>query len=166
MTPFDAPGATTAVSTVCQPVCGAPAYANNDAGLVVGSYTDDYLVPHAFLRAQDGHVISFDAPGAGLGHLLDQGTIAYSINDFGVIARQYQDSKNRWHGFIRYPAGSFENVKVPAAGKIAYTGTVVYDINIEAGHRGHLYRPQFQTAWLRAVERGSIREHRSAGRGL
>ena len=82
---FDAPGAGTVNSPACAPFCGTIAYANNDLGVIVGSYTDANIVPHGFLRELDRHIASFDAPGAGLGAGLDQGTYAYSINDRGVI---------------------------------------------------------------------------------
>jgi hypothetical protein len=104
---FDAPGAATVSSPACAPDCGTLPFANNDFGVIVGFYTDKNIVPHGFLRNPDGKIISFDAPGAGLGYGLDQGTVALSINDLGVIAGQYQDSNNTWHGFLRYPDGSF-----------------------------------------------------------
>src|SRR5580658_10183629 len=77
---FDVARAATVSSSMCAPLCGTVAYANNSEGVIVGSYTDNNVVLHAFLRTVDGHVISFDAPGAGLGADLDQG-VAYSIND-------------------------------------------------------------------------------------
>lgn len=92
--PFDAPGAATVSSPLCAPDCGTFALANNAAGAVTGYYTDPNIVPHGFLRAPNGHISSFDAPGAGLGHNLNQGTAAYSINDWGLIAGQFEDSSN------------------------------------------------------------------------
>src|SRR5271156_1221096 len=72
---FDAPGAATSVSTVCGGNCGTFAYANNDHGVVVGSFTDEFVVPHGFVRKRDGRIITFDAPGAGLGSFLNEGTV-------------------------------------------------------------------------------------------
>src|SRR5271157_6404788 len=86
---------------------GTYAYANNDEGEVVGFYTDGNVVPHGFLRTPAGKFVSFDAPGAGLGEGLDQGTVAYSINDLGVIAGQFEDPFNNFHAFLRYPDGKF-----------------------------------------------------------
>jgi hypothetical protein len=100
---FDAPGSATAVSQACAPLCGTVAYANNALGAIVGSYTDANVVPHGFLRSPAGTITSFDAPGAGLGSGLDEGTVAYSINTAGVIAGQYQDPSLAFHGFIRQP---------------------------------------------------------------
>ena len=100
---FNAPGAATVSTPACAPYCGTVAYANNDLGEIVGSYTDTNIVPHGFLRLPNGQIISFDAPGAGLGHGLDQGTYAYAINDLSEIAGVLQDPGNAWHGFVRYP---------------------------------------------------------------
>ena len=103
---FDAPGAATTVSSACGSYCGTFAYANNDEGTVVGTFTDEYVVPHGFLRSSDGQFVIFDAPGAGLGQGLDEGTVPYTINDYGVVAGQYQDRNLRFHAFIRYPDGT------------------------------------------------------------
>ena len=92
----------------------------------MGFYTDTNVVAHGFLRTPDGKVTSFEAPGAGLGHGLDQGTVAYSINDLGVIAGQYQDSNYVFHGFVRYPDGSFTKFDAPGAG----TGAGPLDLGV------------------------------------
>ncbi len=126
---FDAPGATTVSSTVCAPYCGTVAYANNDAGAIVGFYTDKNVVPHGFLRYPNGFVSSFDAPGAGLGHGLNEGTAAYAINRRFAIAGQYEDSKLVYHGFVRHPDGTFTTFSDPLAGTAANLGTLAWDIN-------------------------------------
>lgn len=127
---FDAPGAAKTSSPACAPYCGTVAYDNNDFGDIVGFYTDANIIPHGFLRAPNGHITSFDAPGAGLGHGLNQGTAAYAINDFGVIAGQFQDSSYVYHGFVRYWDGSFITFDEPDAGTGANQGTLAYDINL------------------------------------
>jgi hypothetical protein len=43
---------------------------------------------------------------AGLGAGLDQRTFAYAINDVGVIAGQFDDDYNVYHGFLRRGDGS------------------------------------------------------------
>ena len=58
LTEFDVPGANLA------PGLGTQALANNDFGEVVGFYTDMNVVPHGFIRAFDGKITTFDAPGA------------------------------------------------------------------------------------------------------
>src|SRR5271166_5270133 len=133
---FDAPGAGTVSLPSCAPACGTLAYANNDLGVIVGFYTDKYIVPHGFLRTPDGNVISFDAPGAGLGHGLDEGTVAFSINDLGVIAGQYEDSSYVYHGFVRYPGGSFATFDAPGAGTGANQGTLAFNVNLEGATAG------------------------------
>jgi hypothetical protein len=126
---FDAPGAGTVNSPTCAPFCGTVAYANNDLGLIVGSYTDANIVPHGFLREPNGHITSFDAPGAGLGAGLDQGTVAFAISDRGVIVGQYQDSNFVFHGFVRHPDSLFNTFDAPNAGTGANQGTLAWDIN-------------------------------------
>ena len=126
---FDAPSAGTVNSPACAPYCGTVAYANNDLGMIVGFYTDANIVPHGFLREPNGHITSFDAPGAGLGVGLNQGTGAYATTDQGVIVGQYQDSNNVYHGFVRYANGSFTTFEAPNAGTGASQGTLAWDIN-------------------------------------
>jgi hypothetical protein len=126
---FDAPDAGTVSSPACAPDCGTLAYAVNDSGVIVGWYTDTNIVPHGFLRTPDGQITSFDAPGAGLGHGLDQGTVATSINDRGAITGQFQDSSYVFHGFVRYPDGAFTTFDAPGAGTGAFQGTLAESIS-------------------------------------
>jgi probable HAF family extracellular repeat protein len=126
---FNAPDAGTVSSPACAPDCGTLAYAVNDRGVIVGWYTDTNIVPHGFLRTSDGQFTSFDAPGAGLGHGLDQGTVATSINDRGAITGQFQDSSYVFHGFVRYPDGAFTTFDAPGAGTGAFQGTLGESIN-------------------------------------
>jgi len=127
---FDAPGAATVSSPVCAPFCGTVAYDNNDLGAIVGFYTDSEIVPHGFLRTPDGNFVSFDAPGAGLGAGLNEGTVAYAINDLGVIAGQFQDSSYVYHGFVRHWDGHFTTFDAPGAGTGAGQCTWAWDINV------------------------------------
>ena len=115
---------------------GTYAYANNDEGAVVGFYTDGNVVPHGFLRTPAGKFVSFDAPGAGLGEGLDQGTVAYSINDLGVIAGQFEDPFNNFHAFLRYPDGKFVVFDAPGAGSGTNQGTLAYNVNLEGAAAG------------------------------
>jgi hypothetical protein len=125
---FDAPGAVAVSSPICFP-CGTVAFHVNDRGETVGWFTDTNIVPHGFLRTPDGHITSFDAPGAGLGSGLNQGTVAYSVNDGGVIAGQFQDASYVFHGFVRYPDGAFATFDAPGAGTEADQGTFGEGIN-------------------------------------
>jgi hypothetical protein len=133
---FDAPGAATEVSPACGTTCGTQALANNDEGVIVGSYTDKDVVAHGFLRTPDGKIIPFDAPGAGLEPQMDDGTFPFSINDFGVIAGAVQDSGNLFHGSVRFPDGSFTTFDLKAAGTGAFQGTEALDINLEGTTAG------------------------------
>jgi len=127
---FDPPGTATESSPICAPYCGTFAYANNAEGVIVGSYTDTNVVPHGFLRSPNGEFTSFDAPGAGLGANLDEGTVAYSINDQGLITGQFEDSNFLYHGFVRYPDGHFVTFEAPGVGSTG-VGTFGFSINLE-----------------------------------
>jgi hypothetical protein len=89
-----------------------------------------------------GQFISFDAPGAGLGHGLNQGTAAIAINNLGEIAGQFQDSSYVYHGFVRYPNGSFTTFDEPDAGTQAnpsqyfFPGTIAWNINLRGTTAG------------------------------
>jgi hypothetical protein len=143
---FDAPGAGTVFSSMaaCQPSsCGTEALANNAEGAIVGYYTDASAVFHGFLRDPNGHIVPFDAPFAGMGSGLGQGTVAYSISDLGVIAGLVQDSSYVYHGFVRYPDGSFKTFDARGAGTASSTacapfcGTFALDINLEGTTAGY-----------------------------
>ena len=86
---FDAPGAAAYVSNICGSGCGTFAMANSDRGVVVGYFTDEYVVPHAFIRTPGGEFIVFNAPGAGLGSNLNEGTVAITVNDADEVAGRY-----------------------------------------------------------------------------
>ena len=139
---FDPPLVTTEVSAACGSGCGTQALANNDFGVVVGYYTDAKVVEHGFFRTPFGQIVSFDAPQAGLGKNDDDGTVAYSINDFGVIVGAVQDSSNVQHGFIRYVDGSFRNFDVKDAGTAMdpecapSCGTYAFSVNLQGGIAG------------------------------
>jgi len=133
LTEFDGPDASP------EPGLGTQAFANNDLGEAVGYYTDTNLVPHGFIRAADGKITSFDAPGAGLGFGLEQGTVAYSVNDFGVIAGQYEDPNDVFHGFIRFPNGAYETFDAPGAGTGENQGTIAFNINLQGATAGIYY---------------------------
>ena len=128
---FDPPGASTAAAQICMPYyCGTFSYANNDLGVIVGTYMDSNIVSHGFLRLPNGHFISFNAPGAGLGAGLFQGTVASAINNLGAVAGYVQDPNNVYHAFIRHPGGSFTSFDAPGAGSGANQGTLALKINL------------------------------------
>ena len=149
---FDAPGAAKKSTKACAPDCGTFAYTINDLGVIVGYYTDPHVVPHGFLRTPDGHFTSFNAPGDGEGAGLNQGTVAIAINNVGVIAGQFEDSKDIYHGFIREPDGKLTPFDAPGAGTAANQGTIASSINLEGAALG-IYVDQSNT------QHGFLRSH-------
>jgi hypothetical protein len=91
----------------------------NDAAAVAGSYLDTAGNYHGFLRARDGDITTFDAPGAGAY------TGAIGINNKGTIAGNFTDSNGINHGFIRSAAGYFVTVDPPGS-----IDTTVLAINV------------------------------------
>ena len=90
----------------------------NPKGEVAGFYTDANNVNHGFLRAPDGKVTSFDAPGAGTGS--GQGTVLWSNNPAGAITGDYVDANNLAHGYERIPNGKTMEFDVPGASRGTY----------------------------------------------
>jgi hypothetical protein len=70
----------------------------NTSGVVTGNYYDAQQVGHSWVRAADGNIIYFDAPGAGKN--ANQGTFAGANNDSEEITGDYVDSNGVNHGFI------------------------------------------------------------------
>jgi hypothetical protein len=119
---IDAPGA----GTTPRSGQGTVAYSINVEGIIAGQYQDATNVFHCFVRSPDGHIITFDAPGAGNGP--NQGSLAVDINLEGEIAGFTIDKNNVFHAFIRSPWGTFTSVDAPKASKIPNSppqGTVV-----------------------------------------
>jgi len=69
--------------------------------VIVGQYVEANNVNHGFVRATDGKITTFDAPGAGTG--AGQGTQAMTNNWEGAISGFYIDANNVYHGFLRMP---------------------------------------------------------------
>ena len=101
ITTFDAPGAGTSSGLVPGTVGGSI----NDAGNIAGMYSDASNVFHGFVRAANGTITSFDAPGVGAGMGLLQGTLGVSINAAGNVTGAYTDASAVGHGFVLIPAG-------------------------------------------------------------
>ena len=80
ITTFDAPGAGTGVN---QGTNMASYEGLNPAGVLVGWYTDVNYVNHGYVRAPDGMITTFDAPGAGTA--ANQDTFAYGVTPAGAI---------------------------------------------------------------------------------
>lgn len=71
------------------------------AGMLTGAFNDGFSVNHGFLRAKDGTLTTFDAPGAGTG--FSQGTAPMGITPNGVIMGLYRDANSASHGFLFAP---------------------------------------------------------------
>jgi len=79
-------------------------------------------------KAQNGHIIKFDVPGAGTG--AGQGTTPYYINNAGVITGWYVDASGVNHGFLRAPDGTITApIDAPLAGNESGVGTNLYSVN-------------------------------------
>ena len=81
----------------------------------------------ALCAIQTARLLSSIPPGAGKGN--GQGTIAWSINDAGVISGQYQDTSGVYHGFVRAADGKIRTYDVPGAGTGSSQGTQPSVIN-------------------------------------
>jgi hypothetical protein len=80
---------------------GTVAEGNNAEGAIMGQYVDVNNAAHGFLRAIDGKITRFNAPGAGTG--AGQGTYPMTNNREGAISGFYVDANNVYHGFLRNP---------------------------------------------------------------
>jgi predicted membrane protein len=84
-------------------------------------------VHHGFVRATNGTITTFDAPGAGTGTY--EGTEPIGINTAGDIAGFYIDSSGVHHGFVRVTNGTITSFDAPGAGTGAGQGTIGFSIN-------------------------------------
>ncbi len=118
---FNVPGAITASTCKSYELfndCGTLGFAINPWGTIVGPYLDSNAVITAFIRTAGGKYRSFQAPGAGLGMYLEQGTVPYEITNDGTIAGVYEDARYVYHGFVRHKDGSFLTYEAPWASRI------------------------------------------------
>lgn len=110
---------------------GTSAYNINPAGVIAGFYTDVNFVFHGFVRAPDGTIATFDAPGAGTTPGLGTFTAQFNgINPAGAVTGNYSDASGVNHGYLRAPDGAITVFDVPGAGNanpggINPAGTIV-----------------------------------------
>jgi hypothetical protein len=83
---FDVPGAGTSLNQGTF----ATATALNPAGMLAGAWVDVNFVQHGFVRAPDGAITTFDAPGAGTNPNQGEGTFPFGINPQGTITGFYR----------------------------------------------------------------------------
>lgn len=90
----------------------------NPAGEIVGSYFDSSFETHGFLRAKDGTVTSFDAPGA------IHGTYPVFITPQGSVVGTYFDANFSSDIFERAKDGTLTTLEIPSPGAI-FVGELV-----------------------------------------
>lgn len=115
---FDFPG-TTGVTQ---------AFAINNAGDVVGVYTDAVGAFHGFVRTRAGTIQALPSPpdaGTGPG----QGTFPTGITDAGQIVGFSIGADGVAHGYAQSPAGRFTAIDAPRAGSAPGQGTFVFSVN-------------------------------------
>jgi hypothetical protein len=132
-TTFDCPGAGTA------PLQGTGGISINSAATITGLcvLAGSGNVAHGFVRAADGTITLFDAPGAGTGK--NEGTFPTGINSGGVITGMVDDTKSVYHGFVRAADGTFTEFDAPGANLSLDAGTIPMSINT-AGTITGMYR--------------------------
>jgi probable HAF family extracellular repeat protein len=87
---------------------GSNATGINDAGAIVGFYTDSSNLTHGFLLTEDGYT-TLDVPGASA-------TSATGINDKGMVVVFWLDSKGAYESSIYdIKTGSYTTIDVPNA---------------------------------------------------
>jgi hypothetical protein len=118
ITTFEVPGAGTGPG---QGTFYAVTNGLNPAGAVTGYDLDASNGVHGFVRAPNGVITTFDAPGAGTGAFL--GTQPTGIGPNGAITGNYEDSGTVFHGFVRAPNGAITTFDAPDAGTGPGQGT-------------------------------------------
>ncbi len=103
----------------------------------LGDFCGVYLAAPSFAEwtgflSHNGTVTSYFVSGS-------MNMNAYSINDLGVVAGDYQDSGSVYHGFVRAPNGAISAIDVPSAGMAANQGTFLFGINNLGWISGHFF---------------------------
>jgi hypothetical protein len=130
ITEFDVPGAGTGAGQGTGTQFGVSI---NPAGTIAGTYTDAGNVNHGFVRAPDGTITTFDAPGAGTA--AGQGTThagSDGINPAGAISGWYRDASGVDHSLLRAPDGTITTFDPPGVGTAAGLGSASGGINQES----------------------------------
>lgn len=103
----------------------------NPAGAITGTYQDANSAYHGFLRAADGTITTFDAPGALIAPYV--GTSASVITPQGSIAGTYTDANFNQHMYLRAKGGTINNVEFPIAIGYFYGGFAASSSGAVAG---------------------------------
>ncbi len=131
---FSAPGAGTGAGQ------GTGGFGINPQGTVAGSFLDSGNVFHGFQCVSGcgspSTFSEFNAPGAGTAS--GQGTITFSINQFGVMTGFFVDASNVAHGFVTAaPFETFTILNDPNAGQGSGQGTFAGNINLRGEIAGN-----------------------------
>jgi hypothetical protein len=154
-TTFEAPGAGTRAGQ------GTLANSVNTAGAIAGAYTDANGAEHGFVRAANGTITEFDAPG-GTDTLA---TFAEAINAAGAITGYYvnyhqgsgQDYPG-YHGFVRAASGRFTTFEALGAGNIGGQGTIPLSINAAGTVTGYTVGDEGDSQGFLRVSSGASSE--------
>jgi hypothetical protein len=106
---------------------GGSATGIDSKGNVAGNFYDANTVAHGFLRSKSGHIVTFDAPGAGT--QVQSGTFVTGLASGGIVAGYVLDDSNVYHGFLRAKDGTFTTIDVPGAGGDPFEGTHVFCVS-------------------------------------
>ena len=161
ITTFDVPAASTVANLGDQ---GTVPLSMNTAGVIVGTYADAKSAYHGFVRAADGTITTFDAPGAATGWR--QGTVPLGVDTAGDLTGYYRDTNNAYHGFVRAANGTTTTINVPGAGTGAFQGTIgvsVNDSGIITGSYTNTSSPRSCSSQLRACCRRNDNHLRCSG---
>lgn len=109
----------------------------NARGVIAGDDTDATGFYHGFVRAADGTITNFDAPGAGTSGAVGYGTFVSVINTLGAVAGSDLDSGGVEHGFVRNPDGTFATFDAPGADTSSGHGTWVESMNDDGAVAGY-----------------------------
>ncbi len=86
----------------------------NPAGQITGNYFDANFTTHGFVRAADGTITSFEAPGAS------HGTVPAFITPQGSIVGTYTDANFSTNIFQRAKDGTITTLDIPSPGASIY----------------------------------------------
>jgi hypothetical protein len=146
---------------------GTVAYATNAAGVSAGLSLDAGDVAHGFVRAANGKITKFDAPGAGTKGF-HQGTAAKAINSDGTIAGYLIDANGVNHGFVRDSGkkGAITEFDAPQSGTGNGQGTIAYAID-DAGDVAGAYFDSGSVihGFVRYARKGKITTFDASGAG-
>ncbi len=131
----------------------------NPRGTIVGYARSASNTGPAFVRAPDGAITTFEAPGVG------SRTTAFSTNPAGAITGSYGDASGVFHGFVRAPGGVITTFDAPGAGTVPDTGTSAQNINAAGTIAGRTFdNNSVQHGFVRA-RNGTIITYDGPGAG-